>query len=291
MSNVRNRAGEAARSLLLRAADTAGRATASNRVLPELLICGGQRCGTTSMYQALVQQPTLYRPVWRKGVHYFDVAYDRGPRWYRAHFPLEAQLRRSASRHDTHALAFESSPYYLFHPLAADRIAETLPGVKLLVLVRDPVERAYSAHAHEFARGFETLGFEEALAAEPGRLAGEEERLRREPTYESAAHRHQAYTSRGEYAPQLERLTGIFGRDALKVVDSQRFFTDPETTYAEVLAWLGVRQVAPTVFEQHNARPRSPMAESLRRRLVAHYEPYDEQLRHWLGHPCSWRDR
>ena len=103
-------------------------------------------------------------------------------------------------------MTFESSPYYLFHPLALDRIAADLPDVKLVVLVRDPVERAYSAHAHEAARGYEDLSFAAALEAEEGRLDGEVERLLGDPAYESHAHRHQALRSRGEYAVQLERL-------------------------------------------------------------------------------------
>jgi hypothetical protein len=242
------------------------------------------------MYQALVAQPTIFRPVWRKGVHYFDVDYDRGPEWYRAHFPLRRQLSRAERRYDTRALTFESSPYYLFHPLAAARIAHDLPGVRLLVLVRDPVERARSAHAHEFARGFETLDFEAALDAEDERLAGEESRLRAEAGYESPAHRHQAYRSRGEYAVQLERVADLVGRDRILVVDSHSFFADPAPVYTRVLDWLGVAPRRQPVFDRHNARPRSgTLPGSVRRRLEEHFEPHDRALESWLGHLPSWR--
>ena len=286
-----DRAVAAARPGLLAAADVLGRGTSARRALPGLLIVGGQRCGTTSMYKALVQQPTLFRPVWRKGVHYFDVGYDQGPNWYRGHFPLTAHLAASARRHATRALCFESSPYYLYHPLAAARIAETLPEVKLLVLVRDPVERAYSAHAHELARGFEELSFEEALDAEDERLSGEEERLRADPAYQSHAHRHQAYRARGEYAPQIRRLAGMVGPGQVKVVDSHRLFTTPDAVYAETLAWLGVRPAGPVRFERHNARPRTPLPERLRDRLERHYANFDDDLTGWLGHRPSWRVR
>lgn len=280
---------EQLRTAVLRGSDAVGRATSGARALPDLLVCGGQRCGTTSMYKALVQQPTVFRPVWRKGVHYFDVGYDHDLDWYRSHFPLRAQLNRAARRHGTSALTFESSPYYLFHPLAADRIAADLPDVRLIVLVRDPVERAYSAHAHEYARGFETLGFEAALDAEAERLDGEVERLVADPSYRSHAHRHQAYRSRGEYATQLERIVGLFGRDRIKVVDSHRFFSDPEREYGEVMSWLGVAPTVDTVFDRHNARPRPEMPESLRKNLEGHFEPHDLALETWLGHVPSWR--
>src|SRR5690606_18962507 len=143
---------------------TTGRMTSVARTLPSFLIMGAQRCGTTSMYRALAQHPLLHKPVLRKGVHYFDTGYWRGLQWYRAHFPMKVGVALLNRRFGGRPLAFESSPYYLFHPLAGERIAADLPGVKLLVLVRDPVERACSAHAHELARGFETEeSFERAL--------------------------------------------------------------------------------------------------------------------------------
>ncbi len=270
-----------------RLADGLGQATAQRRALPGLLIAGGQRCGTTSMYQALIQQPHVFRPTWRKGVHYFDVAHHRGLEWYRSHFPLRTTLRAASRRHGA-AVCFESSPYYLFHPAAPARIAATLPQVKVLVLVRDPVERAYSAHAHEVARGFEDLDFADALVVEPARLAGEEERLLEDPTYESHAHRHQAYRSRGEYARQVSRLADLLGPAQVKVVDSHRFFATPAPVYREVLTWLGLEQVAPVRFEQHNARPRLPIDPGLAAELRSHYAPHDQALERWLGHVPSW---
>ena len=150
---------------------TAGRLDRPARMLPAFLIVGAQRCGTTSMYRTLSQHPAVVKAVLHKGVHYFDLNYSHPLGWYRAHFPLTARAARATPASQT-AVTFESSPYYLFHPLAAGRIAADLPAVKLLVLVRDPVERAYSAWAHERARGFETEPFERALELEaepPGR--------------------------------------------------------------------------------------------------------------------------
>ncbi|MCL8027261.1 sulfotransferase [Nocardioides bruguierae] len=269
--------------------DGVGSMTAGRRALPGLLITGGQRCGTTSLYKALVQQPHLHRPVWRKGVHFFDTDFDKGVDWYRSHFPLVSTVRRSGERHGLAATCFESSPYYLFHPLAAERIKATLPEVQVVVLVRDPVERAVSAHAHERGRGYEPLDLLDALEAEESRLAGEEERLANDPTYRSHAHQHQAYRARGEYAVQLEKLAGVLGRERIHVVDSHRFFEDPAPVYTALLDALGTRTVVPTRFEQHNARRPAPIDAGLRRELEAHFAPHDEALASWLGAPASWR--
>ena len=251
-----------------------GRVTHRARMLPGFLIVGAQRCGTTSLHRTLSQHPAVLRPVLHKGVHYFDTGYEHG-------------LVRRASGETP--LTFESSPYYMFHPLAAQRISRDLPGVKLLVLVRDPVERAYSAYAHELARGYETEPFERALELEDQRLAGEAERIISQPGYLSHSHQHQAYLARGRYADQLEQLEKLFGRDRLHVVDSGRFFTDPEPVYDGVLDFLGLCHHCYPVFERHNARPRSPMPEALRARLSEYFLPHDERLSRWLGGLPSWR--
>jgi hypothetical protein len=267
---------------------SAGRLTAWARMLPGFLIVGAQRCGTTSMYRTLSQHPAVLKAVLHKGVHYFDTGYEHGPSWYQGHFPLRSRAARVGRAVGETPLTFESSPYYMFHPLAAQRISRDLPGVKLLVLVRDPVERAYSAHAHETARGYETEPFERALELEHERLAGEAERIVSQPGYLSHSHQHHAYRSRGRYADQLERLDELFGH-RVHVVDSGRFFNDPEPVYDGVLDFLGLRHHGYPVFERYNARPRSPMPETLRTGLSEHFLPYDERLSRWLGRPPSWR--
>lgn len=272
-----------------RAAFLFGRTTAGLRATPDLLICGAQRCGTTSMYQALRQHPAVLRPVARKGVHYFDdVTYLRGMQWYRSHFPLQAHLQARSRRVGERARTFESSPYYLFHPAAPGRIAADLPGVKVLILVRDPVERAYSAYTHESARGYETETFAAALALEDERLAGEEERLIADPGYSSHAHRHQGYVRRGRYIDQILRMVEALGADNVHVVDAEDFFTDPGPVWSEVTRFLGISLGAPT-FRRHNARPRSDMPAALRSELAERFEDADRRLEQWWGRTPSWR--
>ncbi|GGJ99568.1 hypothetical protein GCM10010123_31840 [Pilimelia anulata] len=272
---------------------TYGRLTADDRMLPSFLICGGQRCGTTSLYRALAAHPAILKAVLHKGVHYFDTGYARGPQWYRGHFPTQRAAARVRAATGVNPQTFESSPYYMYHPLAGRRIAAGLPKAKLLVLVRDPVERAYSQHAHEVARGFEPLtSFPDALAAEPRRLAGQEERLATDPAYYSFSHQHHAYLARGEYASRLAKLADVLGRERIHVVESERFFTTPEKVYDEVLAFLGLPSMGYPDFARHNARPRpAPMDPNLRAALWDYYAPYDEHLGHWLGRPPIWRLR
>jgi hypothetical protein len=259
---------------------TAGRLSSGIRMLPDFLLVGTQRGGTTSLFRALAPHPGVAQPNLHKGVHYFDVNYARGLDWYRGHFPL-----RRGSR-----LAFESAGYYMHHPLAPGRIAADLPGVKLLVLLRDPVERAYSAHKHELARGFETEpSFERALALEPERLAGEVERIKAEPGYVSHSHRHHSYLDRGHYADQLQVLFDLFGRDRVHVAFAEDFFAEPEPCFDAIVDFLELPRWRPATFERHNARPGSPLAPELHDRLTEHFAPHDERLAALLGEVPPWR--
>lgn len=268
---------------------TAGWPLHRARMLPRLLIVGAERCGTTSMFYVLRQHPAVFgSTVPRKEVRYFDHNYHRGPTWYQCHFPLIPRAKL-ATRGAGEPMAFEGSPNYMFHPLAPERIHRDLPGVKLLVMIRDPVERTYSAHAHQVGFGFESESFERALELEEPRLAGEEERIMNEPGYYSFNHCHYTYRARGYYADQLERLERLFGRERIHVVDVGDFFATPGPVYDQVLEFLGLANRGYPHFTPQNGRPRSPMPASVRTELEEHFRPHDERLAAWLGREPSWR--
>ncbi|MGH3156982.1 MAG: sulfotransferase domain-containing protein [Streptosporangiaceae bacterium] len=270
---------------------TASRPTASARILPGFLMVGPPRCGTTSMYDTLSQHPAVAHPLlsWTREVHYFDNNYHRGMAWYQSHFPLRARAARAAHAVGAQPMAFESSPYYILHPLAPERILRDLPGVKLMVQLRDPIERAFSSHAYSISVGCDTETFERALELEDSRLEGEVERLMEDPSFPSLAHRHHSYRTRGHYVDHLEHLEKLFGRDRIHVVDSADFFTDPKPTYDGVLKYLGLPNVGYPDFKHLNARSRpAPMPDSVRAELEDHFRPYNERLIKWLGWKPSW---
>ena len=186
-----------------------GWATSGLRLLPDFMVIGAQRAGTTSVYRYLAQHPDVAPVRLGKGVHYFDTDPDRSFSWYRGHFPLDPA---KVPGHRP-SVTGEGAPYYIFHPLALERMRKVLPDAKLIAILRDPVERAHSHWVHETARGFETLSFEDALLAEDDRLAGEEDRIVAEPGYYSFEHQHHSYVARGQYAPQIERMWTTYPRD------------------------------------------------------------------------------
>lgn len=241
------------------------------------------------MYRALMSHPSIRPAVLRKGVNFFDLNYHRGMRWYQGHFPVRAIADARGKGAAGSSVTFDASGYYMFHPMAASRMAADLPNLKVITMLRDPVERAYSAHRHALARGFETEPFERAIDLEAERLDGEVERLIADPRYQSHSHRHQAYVTRGQYVEQLERLLEFFPHDQLLVVESENFFEQPDVEYRRILEFLGLPEIMPSAFDRYNARPRAPMSEATRDRLRHHYEQYDAALARLLGHEPAWR--
>jgi sulfotransferase family protein len=268
----------------------AGALTASLRVEPDFVMVGASRCGTTSLFRSLMDHPSVVRPSFHKGVNYFDLNHYRGPAWYLGHFPTRAAAQLKVGR-GVAPVTFEASGYYIFHPLAIERMAAELPRTRLVVMLRDPVERAYSAYQHEFSRGFETEPFERALDLEEERLAGEVERIRHDPTYESTAHRHHAYLRRGEYAGQLATVFAHFPRGQVHVMDSEAFFARPEDEFAALADFLGLPSSDRITFKRYNAEPRKGMSVRLQDRLERHYAPHNEQLIDLLGRTPAWLSR
>ncbi len=285
---LRTRVPVSLRSSIAGGVEAVGVSTSSLRVLPTFLIVGGQRCGTNSLYEYLIEHPAVGRALPGQEVHFFDSAFGRGLDWYRGHFPTRLWMRSAEARAGCPAVTGESSPYYMFHPLAPERIARTLPEARLIALLRDPVDRAYSHFHHERARGNEPLGFEEALDREAERLEGEVDRILADPTYNSFSHQHFSYQARGAYADQLQVLSSLFPPNQLLIVVSERLFSEPESVEAEVVEFLGLPPATPRVYERHNAGRYTEMPPSLRRRLADHFASSNDRLAGILGADPPW---
>jgi hypothetical protein len=263
--------------------------TAWIRSLPDFLIIGAQRCGTTSLYRYLARHPAVASAVLNKGIHYFDTDFDRSLSWYRSHFPSDPYKALVARRRGIpRVVTGEASPYYIFHPLAVGRIADLLPASKSILILRDPIARAHSHYTHEFARGFETLSFEEALEREEERLSGEEERMAADPSYYSFSHQHHSYVARGRYFEQIQRWLRFFPREQLMIVDANDLFAEPDATFRAVLRFLELEELSLDAYEKLNAHSYSKMSEQARTFLETRFREPDRALSGFLGRDLGW---
>jgi Sulfotransferase domain len=270
-------------------------------MLPSFLVIGAQRAGTTTLFANACGHPDVEPPraegpsvYWPKELHFFDENYWRGTSWYRAFFPYAASSL-GPRLHGRRRACGEATPYYLFHPAVPDRVAETLPDIHLIALLRNPVERTYSHYQHMCKLGMETLGFEEALEAEDERLAGLEEALARaKPVRREDGRRvhhhhfHRAYVSRSLYADQLERWLAVFPREQLLVLRSEDFLARPEEVFAQVFGFIGVRPWRVPDYKARNVASYASIDPALRAHLEQGFAEPNARLSELLGADFSW---
>jgi hypothetical protein len=171
-----------------------------------------------------------------------------------------------------------------------ERAARLLPEVKLIAVLRNPVDRALSHYQHEVRYGRESLSFAEAIEREPERLAGLEERLRNEPGSRSyGQYRLFSYLRRGQYIEHLRRWAEHFPRSQLLVLQSEWLFRDPAAATSAVQEFLGLRLHRAHTYEPVlQGKYERNMPPELRRRLLAYFEPYNRELYEWLGQEFEW---
>ncbi len=227
------------KSVIQTCSQTFRRATSVIRVMPDFLITGGQRCGTSSLYYYLTEQHGISSAA-TKEVHYFDDFYMKGINWYQAQFPTSMHKYYVEHIRKHHFLTGEASPYYIFHPHAPRRISAVLPNIKLILLLRNPIDRAYSQHWLEVKGRYETLSFEEAIKYEQDRIAGEHEKMLSDENYHSFKHRRFTYLTRGIYIDQIEYWMNYFSKEQFLFLKTEDLYTNPASIVRQTLEFLGV---------------------------------------------------
>jgi hypothetical protein len=251
------------------------------RALPDFMIIGAQKAGTTSLFQYLEECPDVRGPLTKEG-HYYDHNVDRGEQWYRSNFPIRSARDKW--------ITGESSPYYMLHPSVPRRLAEHLPGTRLIALLRHPVQRAYSHFNHSRVLGGEPIGdFEAAMAAEPARTDEAWARLvetgEREPAVEWFS-----YARRSYYAPQLRRWLACFPRESLLIMTAEELYADPKGGLSRARAHLGLPKmdVADLNYSPRNARSYVPISDQVRSQLSRNFVDDMAEVEQLMGHPTGW---
>jgi plasmid stabilization system protein ParE len=253
------------------------------RVLPDFLIIGAQKAGTTSLYEYLSTHPHVI-PALKKEIKFFDLNYAAGINWYRSHFPFAYKMRSGK-------ITGESSPYMIFHPLAPQRVKWHLPKVRLIALLRDPVDRAYSHYQMNVRTGREHLSFEEALEKEVERLEGVREKLL-QGTSTSSVYNYISfsYLAKGCYAEQLERWYAHFPPRNILVLRSEELFEYPQIIYSRAIEFLELSHWELPVYHAYNrGKYTNDLSPRTRNFLADYFRPHNRRLFTLLGEDFAWQ--
>lgn len=260
-------------------------ATSFLRVPPNFLIIGAEKAGTTSLYDYLTQHPAII-PAITKEIHYFDINFI-GFWWYKSHFPTIFQ-KNSIIRKYGKFITGEATPHYLFHPLAPKRISQILPNVKLIVILRNPIDRAYSHYQEIVRKNLENLSFEEAIKKENERLEGEKEKILSNPKYNSSNYWVYSYLSTGIYIQQLKTWFDFFSKNQFLTLKTEDLENHPEQVLNEIFSFLDVRNCSITNFKKMNVGTYDKMESYTRKYLQDYYSHYNKELETLLNMKFEW---
>ncbi len=194
---------------------------------PYFIGLGAQKSGTTSVDLWLRQHPEIFIPP-KKELHYFSLHYGKGAAWYQQQFKEAAPNQRCG----------EFTPYYLFHPLVPARIIQDAPQAKLIILLRDPIERTISQYNHSRRLGLEDLPLEQALAAEASRLSLAATRIAAGECNRS--HQEHSYLERSRYEIQITRYRELFPSEQMLIIRIEQLYANPMKYWTLLLNFLNV---------------------------------------------------
>lgn len=240
---------------------------------PDFLVIGGQKCGTTYLYDRLQEHPDV-RSALAKEIDFFQVKYDKGPDWYRGHF--RAAHQNGAGELEAHPITGEASGY-ISYPEAPARIAAAMPDAKLIALLRNPVERAYSHFHHVRRLGIEQVeSFDDALELDRSNDGSRYHFQRR------------TYLEKGLYAEQLEWWLDAFPSEQMLIFSSEQFYRDPTSVLKDVAAFLELTDWEPAEYTHHKQFSYPKMSDETRARLQEFYRQPNERLFHMLDVDYGW---
>jgi hypothetical protein len=245
--------------------------------MPDFLIIGASKCGTTSLFNYIIQHPEVIRGR-KKEIHFFNHHYNKGITWYRKQFPL-LKNRKGYSKK---AITGEATPNYLYRHEIPQKVHESMPNVKLIVLLRDPVERAFSHYQHRERKRIMTKSnvkeeFEEAVKEQIEVINSSEEVI------------HKSYIYQGLYVEHLKAWMNIFPKEQFLIIKSEELFTNPEKIVDEVFDFLDLYPLKLTEYHHYHAgNYKDVMTPEIRSTLVDFFKPYNKKLNKFLNRDFGW---
>lgn len=247
---------------------------------PDFIIIGAQKCGTSTFYQQMRKHPDIFLPR-KKELNFFDDHYQLGLEWYLRFFahPCRPNLNYCTG---------EASPFYFFHPLVPKRISEIFPGIKLILLLRNPVHRAYSQYQHMKRKGRLSLSFEHCIHLEEQVLSGRKEQFLNQENHSDLMYRRFSFLARSRYAEQLAEWYRCFHPQQLLILRSEDYFAAPPAILNTAFQFLGLESFDLSIRKEHVASDYPPMKDETRLKLREYFKPYNRMLYDITGRDFGW---
>ena len=247
---------------------------------PDFLIIGAQKSGTSTLFRILANHPDV-KPEYKKEIHFFDRNISKGPGWYRAHFPSGS---KEVGFH-----TFEATPDYLFHPLAPKLVHAMLPGIKLIVLLRDPVLRAYSHYQMMVRRGIEKdPDFSKRWKEDLIQTGTALEKIAQGTGNWNYNLQKFGYVHRGYYDDQIGRWLEYFDPEQVLILSSDLMFSETDSTLSRVYSFLGIKEQSHERLINKNKGEYQPLNSEAYQELASHYYTHNVRLLESIDFKPKW---
>lgn len=257
--------------------------TSPFRVLPDFLIIGAGKCGTTSLYNYLIMHPNIHAAK-EKELNYF---FRRWTTYYRPNFPFIFSKFYATKIKKQPFVTGESTPFYLIHPLVPKLVKNKIPRVKIIILLRNPIERAHSQYNHQFREKNEKLSFEKAIESE--KIKTREEWLKLNEWEEgNRVNERYSYLEGGLYYKQIKGWMEQFPEEQFLIINADQFFTNTSVILNQVFEFLGVPPLKVQTTEKFNAGTYLEIQPKTREFLSKFFKSHNEDLYKLLKKDFQW---
>ena len=252
--------------------------TASSRVLPDFIISGTVRSGTTSLYYNICEHPSVL-PASYDEIGYFDSNYHLGINWYRSMFPTEKEMKQ-VKKETNFAITGEDTPFYFWKKEAAERIFQDIPNSKIIIIFRNPVDRAYSNYNLGIRKKTESLSFEDAI--------DEEMNFLKTHSFRDAVDRRRSYLSKGLYENQIKIWLDNFPREQIHILCTEDMKKNPKESLLKIFQFLGIPNYTLKNPQRQKSAEYKKMEDETREKLLAFYKPYNQKLFETIQEKFDW---
>tara|TARA_B110000196_G_C21089062_1_gene636591 strand:+ start:372 stop:1208 length:837 start_codon:yes stop_codon:yes gene_type:complete len=252
--------------------------TASTRVLPNFIIVGTVRSGTTSLYYNICEHPSINSAAYDE-IGFFDSNYHLGMNWYRSMFATEKKMN-SIKKETGYAITGEDTPFYFWKKEVVERIFKVLPDVKIIAIFRNPVDRAYSNYNLGLRAKTEKLTFENSI--------DEEITFLDEHTFRESIDRRRSYLSKGIYEKQIRLWLDVFPKEQIHILSTEDMQKNPQDTILKIFKFLNLSEYNIKNPQKQKQVEYQKMNEQTRKRLINFYKPYNEKFFEIIEQKFEW---